>query len=104
MTVIYGKHKISVDLTKKNVHITDSYKIQKRADMNAIVKLIRAEAAKQGFKYKRSNASWVTEWRAHNYMYDKRIDRAKTASVDLNENESRLKLASYNLMSTLYRK
>lgn len=104
MTLIYGKHKISVDLTKNNVHITDSYKIQKRADMNAIVKIIRAEALKLGFKYKRSNASWVTEWRAHNYMYDKRIDRAKTASVDLNDNESRLKLASYNLMSALYRK
>lgn len=104
MTVIYGKYKISVDLTKKNVHITDSYKIQKRADMNAIVKIIRAEASKLGFKYKRSNTSWVTEWRAHNYMYDKRMNRAKTASVDLNENESRLKLASYNLMSALYRK
>lgn len=104
MTLTYGKYKITVDLTKKNVHITDSYKIQKRADMNAIVKLIRAEAAKLGFKYKRSNSSWVTEWRAHNYMYDKRIDRAKTASVDLNDNESRLKLASYELMSALYRK
>ena len=102
--VKYGKYEISYSLTKNNVHIVDSYKITKRADMNAIVKLIRAEALKLGFKYKRSNSSWVTEWRAHNYMYDKRMDRARTGSVDLNENEGRLKLLSYNAMSALYRK
>ena len=104
MTVKHGKNEITYTLTKGNVRIVNSYKITKRADMNAIVKLIRAEAAKLGFKYKRSNSSWVTEWRAHNYMYDKRIDRARSASVDLNDNESRLKLASYNVMSALYRK
>ena len=104
MTLKYGKHEISYTLTNGNVHIVDSYKVCKKADMNAIVKLIRAEALRLGFKYKRSNSSWVTEWRAHNYMYDKGIDRARTASVDLNENESRLKLASYALMSACYRK
>lgn len=104
MTLNYGKYKITYTLTKNNVRIVDSYKISKRADMNAIVKLIRAEAKLQGFKYRRSNSSWVTEWRAHNYMYDKGIERARTASVDLNENESRLKLVSYSLMSARYRK
>ena len=104
MTVKYGKHEISFTLTKGNVRIVDSYKITKKADMNAMVKLIRAEAAKLGFQYKRSNASWVTEWRAHNYMYDKKIDRARSACVDLNDNESKVKLASYNVMSMLYRK
>lgn len=104
MTMKYGKYEISYTLSKKNVCISHSYKIQKKADMNAIVKLIRAEAQKLGFKYKRSNSSWVTEWRAHNYMYDKRIDRTRSASVDLNDNESKLKLASYTVMSALYRK
>ena len=104
MTLKYGKYEISYTLTKGNVRIVDSYKITKKADMNGIVKLIRAEATKLGFKYKRSNSSWVTEWRAHNYMYDKKIDRARTASVDLNENESKVKLLSYATMSALYRK
>lgn len=104
MTLNYGEYEISYAVTKNNVRIVDSYKICKRADMNAIVKLIRAEALKMGFKYSRSNSSWVTEWRAHNYMYDKGIDRARTVSVDLNENESRLKLISYSLMSARYRK
>lgn len=102
--VKYGKYEISYTLTKNNVHIVDSYKVTKKADMEAIVKLIRASALNLGFKYKRSNSSWVTEWRAHNYMYDKGMDRARTASVDLNENESKLKLLSYNAMAALYRK
>lgn len=104
MTLKYGKYEIACHLAKGNVQIKDSYKIQKKSDMNAIAKLIRAEAQKQGFKYKRSNTSWVTEWRAHNYMYDKRIDRTRSASVDLNDNESKLKLASYAVLSALYRK
>ena len=104
MTLNYGKYEISYTLTKGNVRIVDSYKICKKADMNAIVKLTRAESLKLGFKYKRSNSSWVTEWRAHNYMYDHGIERARTASVDLNENESSLKLISYTLMSARYNK
>lgn len=104
MILKYGKYEIVYTPAKSNVKIVNSYKIQKKADMTAIVKLIRAEAQKLGFQYKRSDSSWVTEWRAHNYMYDKRIDRARTASVDLNENESKVKLASYAVMSALYRK
>ena len=104
MTVKYGKYEISYTATKNNIKIVNSYKICKKADMSAIVKLIRAEAQKLGFKYNRSNSSWITEWRAHNYMYDRGIERSRTASVDLSEKESRVKLASYSLMSILYRK
>ena len=104
MTLKYGKHEISYTLTKGNVHIIDSYKVCKKADMDTIVKLIRAEALKLGFKYKRSNSSWVTEWRAHNFLYDNGIERARAASVDLNENESVFKLVCYSLMSACYRK
>ena len=104
MILKYGKYEVTCHATKDNIQIVNSYKIQKKADMTAIVKLIRAEAQNLGFKYKRSNSSWVTEWRAHNYMYDKRIDRARTTSVDLNDNESKVKLASFALMSALYRK
>jgi hypothetical protein len=104
MTLNYGKYVITYTLTKGNVQIRDSYKIRKKADMNGIVKAIKAEAKKLGFTYKRSNSSWVTEWRAHNYMYDKGIERSRTASVDLSEKESKLVLASYSLMSVLYRK
>lgn len=104
MKVKHGKHEITFTATNKNVHIVDSYKITKKADMNAIAKLIRAEAKKLGYTYKRSNSSWVTEWRAHNYMYDKGMARSRTASVDLDECAIRIVLASYKVMSALYRK
>jgi hypothetical protein len=104
MKVKYGKTEISFTATKANVRIDDSHKICTKADMNAIVKLIRAEAKKLGFTYSRSNSSWVTEWRAHNYMYDCGVERSRTGSVDLSEKESKIKLASYALMSALYRK
>lgn len=99
----YGNLRITYTATKNNVQIVNSQRITKKSDMNAIVKLIRSEAAKLGFKYKRTNSSWVTEWRAHNYMYNKGIERNRTKSVDLNENESRTKLLSYTLMSLRYR-
>lgn len=103
MTLKYGNYTIEYTLTKGNVHIVNSYKIRKKADMNGIVAAIRAEAKKKGFTYKRSNSSWVTEWRAHNYMYDKGQQRSRTGSVDLNEGESTLKLLSYSLMSARYK-
>lgn len=102
-TLKYGSFTIKYTLSKTNIHIVDSYKIRKKADMNGIVAAIRAEATKKGFKYKRTNSSWVTEWRAHNYMYDKGQERARTGSVDLNENESKLKLLGYTTMSLLYK-
>lgn len=104
MTVKYGKLVVSFSATKNNIHIVNSYNITKKADMNAIVKLIRAEAKKLGYTYKRSNSSWVTEWRAHNYMYDKGMERARTASVDLDDNACLVVLASYKVMAALYRK
>ena len=103
MTLTYKTFTIEYTLSKGNVHIVDSYKIRKKADMNGIVAAIRAEAKKKGYTYKRSNSSWVTEWRAHNYMYDKGQQRARTGSVDLNDNESRLKLLAYSVQSLLYR-
>ena len=104
MELTYGKYKVTYNLQKGNVQIVNSYKICKKADMEAILKIIRAEASAKGFKYKRSNASWLSEWRAHNYMYDHGIERARSVSVDLNDNESKLKLLSYDVMAKLYRK
>ena len=102
-TLQYAELTIQYKLSNENIQIVDSYRIKKRADMNGIVKVIRAEAKQKGFTYKRSDNSWVTEWRAHNYLYDKGQQRARTGSVDLNENESKLKLLGYNIISLLYK-
>lgn len=99
----YKGQKIQVKFSAKNVHIVDSYKIRKPADMTAIIKLIKAEATKRKLKYKRSNSSWLTEWKAHNYMYDNNVERARTASVDLEEGLGLIKSLSYSLMARRYK-
>lgn len=102
-TLKYKNLVVNYSASSKNIHIDDSYKIRKSADMSGIVAAIRAEMLKKGIKYKRSNSSWVTEWKAHNYMYDRGQQRSRTADVDLNENESRWKLLSYSLMARRYK-
>ena len=94
---------LDYSMSKSNIHIIDSYQVKSKKDMEAIAQELRIEGQKRGFTYKRSNSSWVTEWRAHNYMYEKGTEKERTGSVDLNENESRWKLLSYSLMSLLYR-
>lgn len=99
----YKGQEIKVKFSAKNVHIVDSYKIRKPSDMKAIIKLIKAEAVKRGFKYKRSNSSWLTEWEAHNYMYDKNTERERTGSVDLEEGLGFIKKLAYALLAAKYR-
>lgn len=103
MTLKYGEYTIEYTLSKNNVHIVDSYKVRRKAAMKRFLRLIREEAKKQGYTYKRFESCWYLEWQAHNYMYDKGIERARTGSVDLNEDESRLKILSYAIMAALYR-
>ena len=102
-TFEYKGMTITCKFSAKNVQVVDSYKVRKAADMSAIIKLIKAEAKKRGLKYKRSDSSWLTEWKAHNYMYDKGQERSRTRSVDLNENEGTLKLLGYKLLALRYK-
>ena len=99
----YNGQKITCKFSKKNVQIVNSYKVRKPADMKAIIKLIKAEAKNRGFKYKRSDSSWLTEWKAHNYMYDRSVERSRTASVDLEEGLGFFKSLSYSLMAARYK-
>ena len=102
-TLTYNGMTIKVKFSAKNVQIVDSYKVRKVADMKAIIKLVKAEAKKRGLKYKRSDSSWLTEWKAHNYMYDKGTERDRTASVDLDEGLGTLKKLAYALLAIKYK-
>ena len=99
----YKEQEITCVFSKKNVQVVDSYKVRKPADMAAIIKIIKAEAKKRDLKYERSNSSWLIEWRAHNYMYDRDIERARTKSVDLNEGEGFFKLLGYLVLACMYK-
>lgn len=99
----YNNMKVICKFSAKNVQIVDSYKIRRPADMTAIIKLIKAEAKKRGLKFRRTNRSWLIEWKAHNYMYDRNIERIRTKSVDLNECESFFKLLGYFVIALRYK-
>ena len=101
--VTYNNQEITCKFSASNVQIVDSYKIKKATDMIAIIKLIKTDAIERGFLYKRSVKSWLTEWKAHNYLYDHNIMQVRAGSVDLNEDENWLRLFGYKILSILYK-
>ena len=94
---------VGYSLSKTNIHIWYSYQIRRRTDMKYILNTIKAEAKKHGFNYKRSVNSWIREWRAHNYLYDKGIELSRTAHVDLNEEEGFFRKLTYACISLMYK-
>lgn len=79
-----------------------SSEIRKPADMKEILKVIRTEAEKRGFTYKRSLFSWLMEWKAHSYLSDKKIETSRTSSVDLNEDEKLIRRFGYFILALFY--
>lgn len=92
----------TVNLSSNNVHIVNSYKITSRKDMKEAIKQIRELATKLDISYKRSERSWLTEWRAHNLLYVCNFETARTKSVDLNEDETKNHIRIYKLLSFVY--
>lgn len=92
----------TVNLRADNVHIVNSYKITSRKDMKESIKQIRDIASKLDINYKRSDKSWLTEWRAHNLLYVCNFETARTKSVDLNEDETKNHIKIYKLLSFVY--
>jgi hypothetical protein len=104
MFVFVHKNKtITCTISKNNIHIMCSNKIKEPADMKEILTLIRAEAEKRGFVYKRSLSSWLMEWKAHNYLSAKNIETSRTSSVDLNEDETLLRRFGYFILALFYK-
>jgi hypothetical protein len=104
MFVFIHKNKtITCTISKNNIHIMCSNKIKEPADMKEILTLIRAEAEKCGFVYKRSLSSWLTEWKAHNYLSAKNIETFRTSSVDINEDEKLIRRFGYFVLALFYK-
>ena len=102
-TFVYENITINCIISADNVHIMDSYKVRKSSDMKAIIEIIREEAANRGFTYKRSTASWVAEWKAHNLLSNKDIEFSRTSSVDVNEGETFFRRLAYFILSLFYK-
>ena len=99
----YKGRTIECLIETNNVHIKNSYLIRQPSDMKEILNIIRKWAAEKGFSYKRTVSSWVTEWKAHNILYSRCLERQRSGSVDLNENERKVILLSYKVLAKFYR-
>jgi hypothetical protein len=101
--LVHKNKTITCTISKNNIHIVRSSEIKEPADMKEILKVIRVEAEKRGFVYKRSLSSWLIEWKAHNYLSDKNIATSRTSSVDLNEDEKLIRRFCYFILALFYK-
>ena len=102
MIININDKKVEYTYNKDNIHIQDSFAITSKEEMIAILNEIRLEAAWNGICYKRDTKSWLTEWRAHNRLYNWGIEKERTGSVDLNESESKIRLFLYSIIAIGY--
>jgi hypothetical protein len=83
------------------IKIFESYKYNDRKHILNVLEKIRQEAADVGISYKRSNMSYMHEWLAHNWLFDKGLFKDRTADSDLNENESKFRRIVYWIISNI---
>ena len=102
MIIEINNKKIEYTYSKDNVHIQDSFGITSKEEMITILNAIRLEAAKNGYFYDRDTKSWLTEWRAHNRLYNWGLEEERTGSVDLSESESKIRLFLYPFLAIGY--
>ena len=98
-SILWNGITVSFCYNKRNLKIVDSYKFDK-SDMLPILQVIRHKIVEDdGVIYSRSNESWFTEWRAHNVLYKAGIQKERTGSVDLNEDEGKFRLFCYKILA-----
>lgn len=93
--------KFLVLLSSNNIHIRDSYLVKNDADKEFVLDTIIASEEYHKFDYTRTKISYLREWKAHNVLYKWGIAPSRTASVDLNENESLFRRICYFFLSKL---
>ena len=84
--VIYG---LNITVSTNNIHIDNSYTIERRADMKIILQELKEELINNSITIdtpfnRRSTKSMIKEWVAHNNAYKLNYKRERTSSVDMN--------------------
>jgi len=69
-----------INITKDNIHIHDSYKIDSNKEKVAMLNEIYSHLDAQ---FPRSYKSALREWKAHNVLYKLNIKRASTMHTDI---------------------
>ena len=89
---------LDVVIDKHYITIKDSSKVKNKKSMESILKIARNMALKKGCHYKRTNKSWIQEWRAHNLLYKLHLFETHTKDTDLEECESKFRLFCYKIL------
>ncbi len=61
---------INVKITTGNIHIDNSYRITNEKDQEKVIEIIMASELYTQYGFYRSKDSYLSEWRAHNWLYD----------------------------------
>ena len=104
-TIKIGDRNITFQYNKNNIQIIHSYKIHDRIEMLRILsEIVNYIKENSGIVYKRQIPEWLDEWEAHNLFYDLNLQRERSESVDLNENEDKWKIKyAYPFCAFIYR-
>lgn len=86
---------VDIKYNKNKITIIDSYKIKDEVFMYSILYLF---LMKTNYRYKRSIDSWVSEWKAHNKLYNKGLFIIHTKDCDLCDNESIFRKIIYKIL------
>ena len=89
-----------VDISPKNIHIHDSYKIKKEAGMNFILDHILA--LDDSILKTRSRKSIIREWKAHNICYNLGLFRKSAQHTDIEAKQSLFHKICYFILSLFY--
>lgn len=87
-----------IKVTKNNIHIEDSYKVNTTKDMQIVLTDIRENhSLEESDVLKRTDKSLIKEWRVHNVLYNLHIFRKHTKDVDLNYPQSKIIEIAYSV-------
>lgn len=84
------------------LHIENSYLIETKEGIMRALDIIRGTKAYEELKasgYTRTPKSEYREWKAHNFLYKIGYKRERTKSVDIDQNESKLRRFVYAVLS-----
>lgn len=88
-----------------SIHIKDSYLINSKMLIQEFLNIIFQSpyfAQMRELGYNRSYSSLVSEWCAHNILYDLGYKRDQTKDADLDQNESWIRKLGYAILSIFY--
>ena len=87
-----------IQVSKNNIHIEDSYKVNTTKDMQIVLNDIRANhSLEESDVLKRTDKSLIKEWRVHNVLYNLHLFREHTKDVDLNYPQSKTIEIAYSI-------